>query len=167
VEESVVAGEVLGAMITPAVLISASGLLVLSTSNRLSRAVDRVRVLSSEAESWHGPSDTETAKRRQILVAGQVEQLSQRAVLLRSALTALYASIGFLVATSIGVGVAALFEWRYGWVAVGLGLAGACSLFYGSLLLIREAQLAVRSTLEELAFVRDVVRSVRNGEHKT
>jgi hypothetical protein len=52
-------------------------------------------------------------------------------------------------------------------MAVGLGLAGACSLFYGSLLLIREAQLAVRSTLEELAFVRDVVRTVRDGERKT
>jgi len=37
--------EVLGAMITPAVLISASGVLVLSTSNRVGRTVDRVRAL--------------------------------------------------------------------------------------------------------------------------
>ena len=33
-------------MITPAVLISASGTLVLSTSNRLTRVVDRVRSLA-------------------------------------------------------------------------------------------------------------------------
>jgi len=37
------------AMITPAVLISASGTLVLSTGNRLGRIVDRVRVLTAEA----------------------------------------------------------------------------------------------------------------------
>lgn len=38
-------------MITPAVLISASGTLVLSTSNRLTRVVDRVRTLAREAEA--------------------------------------------------------------------------------------------------------------------
>lgn len=36
-------------MITPALLISACGTLVLSTSNRLSRVVDRVRVLTAES----------------------------------------------------------------------------------------------------------------------
>ena len=35
--------EILSAMITPAVLISASGTLVLSTSVRMARVVDRVR----------------------------------------------------------------------------------------------------------------------------
>ena len=43
--------EVLGGMITPALLISACGTLVLSTSNRLSRVVDRVRVLTAEVEA--------------------------------------------------------------------------------------------------------------------
>ena len=37
---------VLTAMITPAVLISASGTMILSTSSRLGRVVDRVRSLS-------------------------------------------------------------------------------------------------------------------------
>ena len=37
---------VLTAMITPAVLISASGTMILSTSTRLGRVVDRVRSLS-------------------------------------------------------------------------------------------------------------------------
>jgi hypothetical protein len=47
--------EVLGALITPAVLISAAGMLVLSTSQRLSRVVDRGRVLATEAERLQGP----------------------------------------------------------------------------------------------------------------
>ncbi len=48
---STLVAEVLGAMITPAVLISAGGTLVLSTSNRLSRVVDRVHVLAADAEA--------------------------------------------------------------------------------------------------------------------
>jgi hypothetical protein len=60
------ASEVLGAMITPAVLISASGRLVLSTSNRLTRVVDRVRVLAAEAETFRraeGAAAFETEER--------------------------------------------------------------------------------------------------------
>ena len=48
--------DVLGAMITPAVLISACGTLVMSTSNRLSRVVERARSLS-EAARLGGPAD--------------------------------------------------------------------------------------------------------------
>ncbi len=41
---------VLTAMITPAVLISACGTMILSTSTRLGRVVDRVRALSDRLE---------------------------------------------------------------------------------------------------------------------
>jgi len=41
---------VLTAMITPAVLISACGTMILSTSTRLGRIVDRVRSLSDKLE---------------------------------------------------------------------------------------------------------------------
>jgi len=45
---------VLSAMITPAILISACGTLVLSTSNRLGRVVDRVRDLADKFEPPSG-----------------------------------------------------------------------------------------------------------------
>lgn len=159
-----VAGDVLGAMITPAVLISAGGTLVLSTSNRLSRVVDRVRVLSAEAERLIRSNELQTQPRKRTLLASQLGRLSARALILRSALTALYTAIGFLVATSIGVGVAALVEWRHGWIPVALGLAGACALLYGSLLLVREGRLAVGSTLEEMDYLRSVVDEVGAGK---
>ena len=148
------ASEVLGAMITPAVLISATGTLVLSTSNRLTRVVDRVRVLASEAERLRDRGEVDERHRR--LLADQIPRLSQRVVLLRSALTVLYAAIGLLVATSISVGLVAAAGWSYGWVPVTLGLAGSCALLYGSVLLVREARLAIGSTLQELAYVRQI-----------
>lgn len=150
------ANDVLGAMITPAVLISASGTLVLSTSNRLSRVVDRVRVLAREAEALVSGSDGARSGRGR-LVAEQMGKLSQRVLLLRSAMTALYAAIGLLVATSIAVGLSAALDWSFGWVAIGCGLVGACALLYGSLLLVREARLAVGSTLQELEFLEQVL----------
>jgi hypothetical protein len=57
------ASEVLGAMITPAVLISASGTLVLSTSNCLPRVVDRVWALASEAERMRKEEASPEARR--------------------------------------------------------------------------------------------------------
>src|SRR5512144_2463957 len=97
------AADVLTAMITPAVLISASGTLILSTSNRLSRVVDRVRVLAAEAErlTQSAPSDPIKTAARRAFIADQLTQLSARLLLLRSAMTVLYIAIGLLVTTSI------------------------------------------------------------------
>jgi hypothetical protein len=156
------ASDVLGAMITPAVLISASGTLVLSTSNRLTRVVDRVRVLTGEAEQLQ-KGDSGIAEARERLISDQLAKLSQRVLLLRSAMMALYSAIGLLVTTSIAVGLVAALGWAVGWLPVGLGLGGACALLWGSLLLVREARLAVGSTLQELDYARDVVAGRRRS----
>jgi Flp pilus assembly protein TadB len=155
-----ISSEILGAMITPAVLISACGVLVLSTSNRVGRTVDRVRSLAAEVErlqmhpeSFSTASEKMSSRRRH--VADQLAQLSKRAILLRSAMTALYSAIGLLVGTSILVGVVALLQWQYSSLPVVLGFAGACALLYSSLLLVREARLAVYSTLQEVSFARE------------
>ncbi|HSF40850.1 MAG TPA: DUF2721 domain-containing protein [Thermoanaerobaculia bacterium] len=145
-----IATDVLGAMITPAVLISASGTLVLSTSNRLSRVVDRVRKLAAEA----GEIGTVIPEERRRLIVEQLSILSSRALLLRSALTSFYLAIGLLVATSIAVGIVAALRWQYGWIPVVTGLGGACALLWGSLLLVREARQAIGFTLHELAEIR-------------
>jgi hypothetical protein len=153
------ASEVLGAMITPAVLISASGTLVLSTSNRLTRVVDRVRTLAEEAEGLRNGESSEVVEARRGLILEQIPVLSSRVRLLRQALEVLYAAIGLLVATSIAVGIVAALDWSYGWVPVITGLAGASALLWGSVLLVREARLAIGSTLREMDFLaREVAR---------
>jgi hypothetical protein len=151
--------DVLGAMITPAVLISAGGTLVLSTSNRLSRVVDRVRVLAADAErledeqSMRGSFD----QQKRELIAGQLRDLSRRALLLRSAIAALYVAIGFLIATSIGVGIFTAFGFDYSWLPITLGMLGTGGLLWATGLLVREAQLAIGSTLEEMKYVTAVL----------
>lgn len=72
---------VLTAMITPAVLISACGSMILSTSHRLGRVVDRVRVLSDKLDelATREEIDPVNAKDRQAVIFAQMDKLTSRA----------------------------------------------------------------------------------------
>src|SRR5688572_20755527 len=153
------ANEVLGAMITPALLISASGTLVLSTSNRLSRVVDRVRAVARDAERLTTTDEQEPLAEKRALITSQLRSLADRAMILRSALAALYSAVGFLVATSIGVGVLTTIDAKSGWTVIALGMLGACALLWASVLLVREGRMAISSTLEEMSYVRGLLSS--------
>jgi hypothetical protein len=148
------AHEILGAMITPALLISAAGTLVLSTSNRLARVVDRVRTLGRMAEELTPAAEVDDKRQ---LITEQLEKLGARIRYLVPAIATLYTAIGLLVAASISVGVVAVIGWRTSWFPVILGLIGACALFYASVLLVREMRLAAGSTLNEMNYVRRVM----------
>jgi hypothetical protein len=153
---------VLGAMITPAVLISAGGTLVMSTSNRLSRVVDRVRVLTVAAEKLEPSGAANVAGEREAqkraLIANQLRDLSARALFLRSALAALYIAIALLIMTSIGVGVFTALGLDYAFIPISLGMLGTGGLLWSTGLLVREARLAIASTFEEMEYARAILR---------
>ena len=68
-------------MITPAVLISACGSMILSTSTRLGRVVDRVRALSDKLEELAAKSGSEArdTTERQGIIFAQLDKLTSRA----------------------------------------------------------------------------------------
>src|SRR5215831_7346732 len=146
---------VLSAMITPAILISACGTLVLSTSNRLGRVVDRVRYLADKFES--PPADVLSRQQagKRPMIFDQLDLFTNRARLLQRILTSLYLAIGFFVLTTVDIGIAATAEaHRFSLVAIVLGLIGSSFLCYGSVLLILEARLAFVTTKREMDFIR-------------
>jgi hypothetical protein len=144
---------VLTAMITPAVLISACGSMILSTSSRLGRVVDRVRALSDKLEELAERHAEETSEREAIIFA-QLDKLTSRARILQRSMVAFYLCLGMFVATSVAIGVVAILgNTRYTIVPVILGLVGACFLFYGSMLLIFEARLALSTIHAEMDFI--------------
>lgn len=146
--------DVLTAMITPAVLISACGSLILSTSSRLSRVVDRVRELSDRFEKLAQAELQEAMiEKKRAMIFDQLDKLTSRARLLQRSITTFYLALGIFVATSVAIGIVAITRERYGWIPVVLGLVGACFLFYGSLLQILEARLALASTYKEMDFL--------------
>lgn len=163
---------VLTAMITPAVLISASGTMILSTSMRLGRVIDRVRSLSDRLQRLSPDgSEAEFFEERRAMLFDQLDKLTSRSRLLQRALTTFYLSVGVFVATSVAVGVVSFFGGRFGWVPVALGLIGALFLFYGSMLLVFEARLALSTTHAEMDFIWRTSKRIMPRElveqHKT
>jgi hypothetical protein len=145
---------VLTAMITPAVLISACGTMILSTSTRLGRVVDRVRALSDRLEELaHQSPQVEFYEERRSVIFEQLDKLTSRARLLQRCMVTFYLALGIFVATSVAIGVVAVSGARYHWIPVVTGLIGACFLFYGSILLIFEARLALSTIHIEMDFI--------------
>jgi hypothetical protein len=164
---------VLTAMITPAVLISACGSMILSTSSRLGRVVDRVRALSEKLEEISRPQQqSELNRDRQKAIFQQLDKLTSRARLLQRCMVTFYLSLGAFVATSVAIGiVAVLGSPGYTLAPVICGLIGALFLFYGSVLLIFEARLALSTIHAEMDFVWSLSKRVAPAEivkgHKT
>ncbi|HEY0765484.1 MAG TPA: DUF2721 domain-containing protein [Pyrinomonadaceae bacterium] len=146
---------VLTAMITPAVLISACGSMILSTSSRLGRVVDRVRALADRLEDMAAGDQRAPAQvERQASIFQQLDKLTSRARILQRCMVTFYLSLGMFVATSVAIGIVPFAgHQRYNMVPVVLGLAGACFLFYGSVLLILEARLALSTIHGEMDFI--------------
>ncbi len=143
-------------MITHALLISACGSMILSTSHRLGRVVDRVRALSDKLDELGTKQqlDSVDAKERQTVIFAQMDKLTSRARILQRSMVTFYLALGMFVATSVAIGVVAVTgNARYNIVPVILGLVGACFLFYGSMLLIFEARLALSTIHLEMDFV--------------
>ena len=145
---------VLTAMITPAVLISASGTMILSTSTRLGRVVDRVRSLSDRLQALSDDdAKDDLLEEKRVMIFNQLDKLTSRSRLLQRALTTFYLAVGVFVATSVAIGVASFFSARFAFIPVVFGLVGAFFLFYGSMLAVFEARLALSTTHAEMDFI--------------
>lgn len=145
---------VLTAMITPAVLISACGALVFSTSSRLGRVIDRVRVLSEKFQELAAhPEKDEMFQERQVLIFTQLDRQTSRARLIQRAMTAFYTALGIFVAMTVSIAVISVVARNYAWVAVVEGLVGTLFMLYGSILLIVESRMALGAISSEMDFV--------------
>lgn len=143
---------VLSAMITPAVLILASGSLIMTTSSRAIRCNDRVRERAVELEALGKGTDVGTEAMRQHLYT-QLEINMRRAKLLQKAMARLYVGISFFIATSVSIGIVALLHVDVGWIPLVLGFFGAALLFTASVYLIFETRLALATTHTEMDYI--------------
>lgn len=150
--------EVLTAMITPAVLISAAALLLLSTANRLGRVHDRLRFLFEQVQR---PQASSAEPQIGISIDDQLGCLSKRVVLLRSAVTGIYVTIAFLIVTSIAAGMGVAFPRAFRMFPTPFGLLGAGAFLYSIVILVREAAIADKATLAEIAQLRLVLAKRR------
>src|SRR3954467_15979858 len=137
--------EFLTAMVTPALLISATGSLVLSTSTRLGRVVDRARQLEERLTVLISAEDREALPlydRRLEVIVDLLDKVTSRSRILQRALAAFYYGIGMFVLTSVTIAIAAIATFSGGfqssrYVPIPVGIVGIVFLFWGSMLMLR------------------------------
>jgi hypothetical protein len=145
---------VLTSMITPALLISATGTYILSTSNRLARVVDRMRALQEKIETdVRAENQLPLHVERIHLWETQLGRQIERLRLLQSALTLLYTAAAMFICTSVIIGVLWASGLTFYWFPVVMGLGGAGLLFVASILLVLETRKAVRNAEDEVSLV--------------
>ena len=142
---------VLSAMISPVVLIIATGSLVMTTSQRLSRVIERTRRLTEQLkqlvkEAIPGVSLEEESK----ILFTLLNLATKRARLLQKSMTALYLAISVFLATSLMIAVVDITDSEYIWLPIVLGMVGAALLFYASLVLIKESRIAINAVDYEM-----------------
>lgn len=129
---------IISAMITPAILILASGSLVSSTLTRVGRVFDRARVIMDRMEECVRNGDPEGAD----IYNELLRDYRVRAALAERALTIYYAAIGFFVMSSLAIGLDNFIHDRVPWLATALTVLGAILVLLGTLALFLETNFA-------------------------
>lgn len=154
--------EFLTAMVTPTLLMSATGSLVLSTSTRLGRVIDRVRDLEQRLSELITVQNTDSIplyEKRLDTIVNLLDKVTSRARLLQRAMGTFYYGLGFFVLTSVTIALAAFFN-TYRWLPIPVGIVGIMFLFYGSLLMLRETWLATATVNAEMDFTWALANTV-------
>ena len=158
--------EFLTAMVTPALLISATGSLVLSTSTRLGRVIDRVRYLEerlSELIYAENKDEVPLYDKRVEVIVDLLDKVTSRSRILQRAMQTFYYGIGMFTLTSVTIAVGAIFNTAR-WVPIPIGIIGIMFLFWGSVLMLRETRMATATVNAEMDFTWELARKVAPKE---
>jgi hypothetical protein len=151
--------QVLSTMIAPALFMTATGSLIISTNNRLSRVVDRFRVIIVAIERISAPaSDVDLPELRQTYLREELENLRHRSRRIRTASALLYLAFATFVGSSLAIGLDLILPFHIFNVPTILSLLGVGCLFSASINLFLETRMAVRTVDRELAFLDSIQR---------
>jgi apolipoprotein N-acyltransferase len=125
---------IISAMITPALLILASGSLIATALARLARVVDRIRKLAELAPS-----------------AAELRRHERRALLAEQAVRIFFAAVLCFVLAGFSIALDHATGDRMVWLPVGMTVAGMALIVFGSAAMLAECQLATRQIKEEIA----------------
>jgi Protein of unknown function (DUF2721) len=147
----------LTAMITPAIFLTANASLIISTSNRVSRVVDRIRILNDMADKIdRGADQLDFTAERLMHIQDQMRRLEARSDRLRFALTALYLAFTMFLGTSLSLALDALLRnWLIALPTI-LAVFGVGLLLFASINLVWEALEALRSNRIEIRFYHEL-----------
>lgn len=135
------AGNILTAMLAPALLMAATGTLLTSANNRLARVVDRLRVL---VVNWQNSAQRHPALELQIKRHRVRTSFILRACLL------LYCSLGAFIGTSLALALDAFTGYKIHALPTIMGVVGVLCMLLACVFMGMEVWLSVRSFDAEL-----------------
>jgi hypothetical protein len=151
--EALSSSRILTSMITPAVLISACGTLIFSTSARLGRIFDRVNVMKGEVEAVIAGRISFPIERMEFLQE-QVALARKRATLIQKAMATLYSATALFVASSLGIAANVAFgSPDQAWIPTLIALSGGVFLFVASALLLYESRFNLKFVTRNIEFI--------------
>lgn len=158
--------QVLNAMITPAVFVTASASLIFSTSGRLTRVTDRVRDLTARLEDLLTQQSPLSARYQAEcgLIGEQLPLLSRRVSYLHRALTLMYTSVALLVIASVLIGFDTAFAALDYPLELWFSMIGVALLAWSGLLLSLEARLSGKANHREMAYLNELAAKLQKGE---
>ena len=134
--------QILSSMLAPALLMAATGSLLVSANARLARVVDRLRALVA--------SRSMVTEASRAALDMQIERHRRRSRYVLHACVLLYCAVGGFVGTSLALAVDAFSGFRVGLLPTGLAVVGVLCLLVASIYMGLEVSLAVKSFDEEL-----------------
>lgn len=164
--EALSSSQILTSMITPAVLISACGTLIFSTSARLGRIFDRVNVMKGEVEAVVTGKISFPAERMAFLQE-QVALSKRRATLIQRAMATLYSATALFVASSLGIAANVAFGTPdQAWIPTLIALTGGVFLFGASALLLYESRFNLKFVTRNIEFI-EFLQDKANEQNKS
>lgn len=161
---------VLSLIVAPAILTNATSLLIMSTSNRLARGVDRARELSKQLEETTEFSSGEAQRRLKELAAAE-----ERTLHLLNSLRSFYVALGAFASSAFVSLLGAVFAPIELHVlvipleiaAVIAGVIAVGAMVHGTVLLLRETRIAVQVISDRANSVRARAQTVQSLESTT
>lgn len=142
-------------IVAPAIMISASALIILALQGKYSHLIDRLRSLNDERRRLSQSPDLKRSAQRMENVIAQIEMILRRARLVRNSIVSLYLAISLFVISSIMIGIA---------IVLGAGIPVGSSLLVfmaGMIFVLIGTVYALRDIAHAYAIAQIEVRGVK------
>jgi Protein of unknown function (DUF2721) len=151
--------ETVAAMIAPALFLTATASLMISTATRMARIVDRIRTVVATCDrSRRGEDVLDFPKVRRKHALNELRRLQSRSDRVMAAVTLLYTAFGCFAATSMTIAIDRVTGHHLAGAPTLFAIAGVALLLAASVNLVVEARTALRSNDLEVQFFFELER---------
>jgi hypothetical protein len=146
-------------MIAPALFLTATASLMISTATRMARIVDRIRALVEACDrSRRGEEVLDFPEVRRKHALAELRRLQNRSDRAMAAVTLLYTAFGCFAATSMTIAIDSVTGHRIASLPTLFAIVGVALLLAASVNLVVEARTALRSNDLEVQFFFELER---------